>query len=1149
MKLTTRIATFAFAALSCLLTTAAFAAEMPATYRDSRVAAIKDPTVVRFYAFDEGAGDTIKSLAGTGAGAMNISANDPYYSPKLDPMVVLDEYPTWTVGRWPGKAALRVGKAPQSTTHSFLYNSGTKSFTVEVWFRAYNDSPTPGQSVIATIGNGYDHGWRLVASPYGASITLGRPVGSGPGKGQIGVVSNAPLAGHIWHQIVASYDGDAKIAALYVDGKEAGRQAIDGDYQQMNPPASNEQTPELDRGGLAVGGNTSFRNTLPFDIDELVVYNRALPATAVAAQYAVGRPTDTEAAQIAAHKALIAERVALGSIEIGVPLGSGYFPVGSPVPLNVSIGRASGVTGKLRVATQLVDNAGGQVWKSEQPIDAVAAVDSRVVVNIPAATCGLFRIDAKLIDSAGKVIKAQSFPIGIRKPLMPIAQIPLTAPLAHFGGINMHYEDLGVGGTVERILQPWTPVDATGKYDWKYPDMYVKAATDNGLTIMYTLNAPCIPGGFATFKNMADDLPAWEKWIREVITRYRDRVQYWEVLNEPNGGGQVTASEYVGLLKVANKVLRELDPTAKIVGVGGTANFVEWTEDVLSAGGGQYIDILCFHNYLGTSPIASRNLYHKVASVKAAILKYIGHPIPMWNGECGIHQPTRFNGRAMTDEELLKFYPGRSSTKSGWATAGVDAIMMTTEHRSASWQVESILIDIAEGAEKYFLLMGSNRYYPYAMSTTQGLPSEKGIALAAMASVTNTMASLTQIPLSTREAAALLVTDKSGARTAIFFADRKMSVPLTVPGATVLRGMDMLGNPLTWNATRGRFTLELGEEPVYLFNAPAGLAETRMLSIGKFPAEVSPRSTVTGEVVVTNSSDQPLKGTFVVAADDCKIAPLAPVSLAAGQTATVPISLQAGDLVRGNHVLSVQLVQGGAVVSRAEQVFASQGVSILVPATKTPIVLDCNTADWAGIAGEKADQPSQVAIGRPDVGVADKRWWQGPADLSYTVKTTWRDDAVYMLIDVTDNQLTIAPDGKERLGYIWDCIELFFDGRALENQTTTYSPGAEQIIIVPRIGDTLAACPVVNFARVAPTLDVKFVGKRTATGYIMEGSIKPLPGSPFKLVPGTHFGMDVSIDDADGAQRRVQMPLHGTEKNSFDTSQWGRYELSPARTR
>ena len=53
------------------------------------------------------------------------------------------------------------------------------------------------------------------------------------------------------------------------------------------------------------------------------------------------------------------------------------------------------------------------------------------------------------------------------------------------------------------------------------------------------------------------DLDAWREYVRTVADRYRGRIRYWEVWNEPDLGGfnQMSLEEYVQLQKATYEEL------------------------------------------------------------------------------------------------------------------------------------------------------------------------------------------------------------------------------------------------------------------------------------------------------------------------------------------------------------------------------------------------------------------------------------------------------------------------------------------------------------------------------------------------------------------------------------------------------------------
>ena len=127
---------------------------------------------------------------------------------------------------------------------------------------------------------------------------------------------------------------------------------------------------------------------------------------------------------------------------------------------------------------------------------------------------------------------------------------------------------------------------------------------------------------------------------------------------------------------------------------------------------------------------------------------------------------------------------------------------------------------------------------------------------------------------------------------------------------------------------------------------------------------------------------------------------------------------------------------------------------------------------------------------------------------------------------------------------------MFFDGRTQQQQKDNpvkLSEGAEQFFVIPPLTAKTTKCRV-YFAKVNPTFDTYFVGRRTKTGYLIEGKIKPNKRSFFKIVPGQKFGLDIAIDDSDElskavGKRKTQLMMYGTGFNHKDTSKWGRFIL------
>ena len=95
-------------------------------------------------------------------------------------------------------------------------------------------------------------------------------------------------------------------------------------------------------------------------------------------------------------------------------------------------------------------------------------------------------------------------------------------------------------------------------------------------------------------KNLQD----WSDFVYKIVSRYKDRVKYWEVWNEQNitffNG---TIEQYSDLLKSAYIAAKKADPACKVV-FGGTAGVdTPYMEAIYGNGCKYYFDVMAVHPY------------------------------------------------------------------------------------------------------------------------------------------------------------------------------------------------------------------------------------------------------------------------------------------------------------------------------------------------------------------------------------------------------------------------------------------------------------------------------------------------------------------------------------------------------------------------
>lgn len=1090
-------------------------------------ASASDPSLIRHYAFDR-VSDEVPNLAGDKKGTLIITTLDPYlnraYFSKLN-----TDYPRWTEGRLPNTSALEFRSADGSVMNSQFYGTKSGVFTLSTWIRLHSPSEEKRDAFLFSSGSGFGSGWNIKASAWDTSFRIGRPASAG---GDV-TLSTPALSQNVWHQLTAVLDKNT--LRLYIDGELAGTKDFDGTFTQpANPEGRWTLYPEESPGGLKIGAINSLGNSLFFDCDDLRIYDRILSAEEIRASYDSSRSPLSADEQTANHLAYLHQRSLADQFQIEIPRDTyGYFSAGSDLPLTIAAPAS-----KTPLTVDVTITAPGQKPTFQEQKTIAPSEKPSLTWNLPVPKLhGLYQIDVTVKGTDGLLIK-ESFPIGVTVPLIPIAQRPPTSPLGGHQIFARHNEDLALGARVERHI-PYIPKRADGSPDLDHLDVAVEHVRQSGLDLMLTVQPYYDPPGVKS-----PVMPEWEPWLRAIVERYKGKVKYWEILNEPNAH-RITPQEYVALLKTAHDVIREVDPSALIVGICGVTNYPEWTDDVLSAGGAGYFDILSFHNYIGSSPISGWKSQRKIERTREILRKHLGKDIPMWNSEGGIHQPRRLDGQPLTNDQLIERYPRGSRQEDGIVIVPADAISMVTEEVGACWQIQSILLDAALGVEKWFILQGASHFYPHS-GGSKGSPSLKGIAYAAMASVITDMKSAQLIPLSVSSSAGVLITAMDGKHAAALFADIPATRSFVVNRNGTWHGMDYLGNPLQWEAKNNLLTVSFGMEPVYIFDVPADFHEAPFLSIQEFPALVSPAEEAKGTLSVTNLFSSPLKGTLTMTSSQSSLTVEEAINLPPGEKADIPFVLKAGPLKRGEHALTATLSQDGREIASSERSFSSEGVARGIPLLDREISLNADPADWEGIPAEIADTASNVVLGRPPVGYYDPATWQGPDDLSFSVQTAWHPDkGIYFLLTVKDESFQPVPAESIDRAFLQDTLELFFDGRPLESQTPVYSFGTEQSVLVPTSGEKPQPAPRKSFARYGDSIDVQAVSRQTSDGYIIEGLIRPRANAPFKLSPGTRIGMDFVVDDAGPGKmtRKAQMALHGSANNSSDTSGFGRYYL------
>ncbi|WP_228044139.1 helix-turn-helix domain-containing protein [Streptomyces ferrugineus] len=121
----------------------------------------------------------------------------------------------------------------------------------------------------------------------------------------------------------------------------------------------------------------------------------------------------------------------------------------------------------------------------------------------------------------------------------------------------------------------WGTIEASpGKYDWTTLDRLVEAAERDRLPVLFTIGGTpwwAAPkgrkSGFAdSSASPPDDLRVWDRFVEDLATRYRDRIESYELWDYPShplmyAGSLDTLAEMV---ERASRIIERVDPEARV---------------------------------------------------------------------------------------------------------------------------------------------------------------------------------------------------------------------------------------------------------------------------------------------------------------------------------------------------------------------------------------------------------------------------------------------------------------------------------------------------------------------------------------------------------------------------------------------------------
>ncbi len=210
-----------------------------------------------------------------------------------------------------------------------------------------------------------------------------------------------------------------------------------------------------------------------------------------------------------------------------------------------------------------------------------------------------------------------------------LQQMDTAAAMASSAGVQWSREEFS-----------WSRIEVEpGVYDFRFYDEVVDAATRNGISV-YGLLAYWSPW---TEPYTEEGIEAFAEFARATVRRYRDRIQHWEIYNEPNiFFWQGPPELYPVLLRRVYEAIKDEDPDARVLGISTAGIDTDFIRMCLEAEAP--FDVLTIHPYR-----QAMNESRFMEELRA-VAELVDHR-PVWITEMGL--PTHHNGATEREQAVF----------------------------------------------------------------------------------------------------------------------------------------------------------------------------------------------------------------------------------------------------------------------------------------------------------------------------------------------------------------------------------------------------------------------------------------------------------------------------------------------------------------
>lgn len=766
----------------------------------------------------------------------------------------------------------------------------------------------------------------------------------------------------------------------------------------------------------------------------------------------------------------------------------------------------------------------------------------------------------------------------------PLKLLPEDWPLACHNDPTPIVRKLGFGDVrAFNVFSFSNNVSKQGKFDFADSERTVKEAEKCGLRVLPILGdllwpswaKECPIPAYALGKVTENPtngrrvawpkIKEWKDYVRALTSHYKDRIKYWEVMNEPNLW--MTPEEYFPYLKASYEAAKEGNPDCQVVGLCATSDFAgkpgTFAGNLFERGATKYFDILSMHLYNTNPPERTLGLGSDVMmeNWRREMKDKYGKDASLWHTEKSyIPRKLAYSRRKVNvpneycDEP--QFYIDDFKTKAEYMLR------------------ETLLNAIAGGRSKFFWFgqfyydssFITIRYHqPYGLDHTEFdlSPCPELIAANGLARVLDGMShAFRQLPWGDVNRCTVFTGEK-GSMAALW--NWKGTSKVVIPvGKNQFILSNFFGEKIKVTPdSKGEIVVDLEGAPKYL-SLPGQVGEKacEMLTRARL---LDAKTDVIGFLDVKdaepvlclklrNTQISNLSGNaewsslpegWTLATSSLPFSDITP-----GATKVIQFPLkQISPQVEGATATAL-VKDGGQQVEKKIWIPPFRSKEELIQTLSPPekavacqvkegdITVDGELGEWSD------DETICMAVDNSVKDRSDFDSWQGPADASAFVRLRWTADHLYIGAKIFDD--VVMQDKPANGAYACDCLELFLDlddkdRKSDLTSTEDFLSNADDFQALFAPAGKGRPQPTACWMQINSDGGTKIASKIFPGGYTLEIAVPWTAFKyPFKPAKGKKIGFSLALDDADkNFQRETVLVWKGDTSNYKRPDQWG----------